>query len=219
MKKLLAASGLVLLMSGAFAETKEQIERHVSNEVFQAAKKNDFVRMNRVTIEGELSSCELEFEYIYRDIRQHKGLPVFVTGSFSAIYDKGKFPAFTLKVNSAVMDMFGEARWKKIKPAFTNITLSGKNLKPYKTADFVCESGGMCSVFVDQTFKLNAYALETKHLEAEVSLSLAKGGMDHTFKLSSLGAPEVARKEIDAFQACNFEILERVLRDIDATPG
>ncbi len=45
-------------------------------------------------------------------------------------------------------------------------------------------------------------------------LSLSKGGMDYTFKLSSLMPAEISGKVLDKFIECNLEILEKVTADL-----
>ena len=205
------------LISGCLAAQtlSKEDEASVKNYVYDQLKKDNFVKLTRVTKEGELASCELEFQNTYRDIRARNGSPVVLTGSFAAMYNKGKFPGFFLKVNAADMNITTQ-KWNNIVPAYLNVIVGKNDFSKFKILDFACESGGKCLAYEDRTFALNLAVMEVVPFDAEIALSLAKGGMDYTFKLSSLMPADVSGKELKKFAECDWEVMEKVAGDLKA---
>jgi hypothetical protein len=208
---------LLLMIAGCIeAQTmSREDEASVKNYVFDKLVKENFVKLNRVTREGDLASCELEFQNTFRDNRARGGSPVFLTGSFSAMYNKGKYPGFSLKVNASDMDIATQ-KWINIVPTYLNVIAGKSDFSNYKIIDFDCESGGKCLGYEDRSLALNLAVISAIPFDAEIVLSLSKGGMDYSFKLSNLMPAEVAKRTLNKFIECNLEILEKVTKDLEA---
>jgi len=153
----------------------DQTKLHIY--LYDEITKQNFVKLNRVTIQGELSACEAEFQYVYRDIRAKKGAPVILTGSFSAIWSDGKVPGFSFKINAAEPNL-KDSTWSITAPPFINITVNNLSFKPYKSIDFICESGGRCVGFSDPEFKINLAIVKANPFDATLTWSLTESGYD-----------------------------------------
>jgi hypothetical protein len=181
--------------------------------LFDELTKQNFVKLNRITKQGELSDCEAEFQYVYRDVRARKGAPVVLTGAYSSTWIPGKIPSFMLKINAAELDM-KETKWNVTAPPYINVNVKNLSFKPYKYVDFVCESGGRCVGFHDQNFKINMAVLETQPFDATLSWSLVENGMDNSVKLSAIGNPLGAKQALEKFFACNLEINQKLIESL-----
>ncbi len=216
MSRLLSA--LILLMISGCIEAQtisREDEASVKNYIYDRLVKENFVKLNRVTREGDLASCELEFQNTFRDVRARGGNPVFLTGSFAAMYSKGKYPGFSLKVNASDMNIATQ-KWINIVPTYLNVVVGKSDFSNYKIIDFACETGGKCLGYEDRSFALNLAVIDTIPFDAEIVLSLSKGGMDYSFKLSSLMPVEVTKKTLNKFIECNLEILKKITEDLEA---
>lgn len=181
--------------------------------MFTELTKENFLKHTRVTRAGNLSACELEFQYVYRDIRARGGAPVVLTGSFSAVWTPGKVPGYSLKINAAEF-LFKERKWSVSAPPFINITVNGVGFIRHKAVDFVCESGGRCAGFQDSSFGLNTTVLKADPFDATLSWSLVEGGMDSSVRLSEIGGKREFLQAAQGFQECNIEINENLVQAI-----
>lgn len=205
----LVVAGVIGLVNGTIAQ-EEALIRSVSEQI----KAQEELRFTRVTREGELASCELTFDTSFRDRRANQGRPVVVMGSIASMYAEGKYPSVTLKVKTNVMDLQGSPPWRPVQPAFADAVIGQLALKPYRVGGFECEGGGLCQMFVDQGMAHYKAILDARRLEIELRLSLAKGGMDQSIKLSSVGPTKAARAALDEYQACTYEVLNKTLADL-----
>lgn len=182
--------------------------------LFTELSKENFLKHNRVTRAGNLSACELEFQYVYRDIRARGGAPVVLTGAFSADWTPGRIPGYALKINAAEF-LFKEQKWSISAPPFINISINEVSFIRHKIIDFVCESGGRCMGFQDSSFGLNTTVLEAIPFDASLSWSLVEGGMDSSVRLSEIGGKRDFPRATQGFQECNLEINENLVRAIN----
>jgi|GEM_PF-7113809 hypothetical protein len=187
----------------------------LNNEIYEKLVKENFIKFNRVTREGVISSCELEFQNTYRDIRAKQGSPIFTVGSFSVNYNKGKNLSYFLKVVPSEIDL-NLQKWNVLKPAYTNISVKNKSLEKYKIADSNCDMGGKCSVYADTELKITTLLVSENVFDSEITLTLNKGGMDYSFKLSSLLPAQNIEKERMKFNNCTIEIIDKVKDDLEA---
>ncbi len=164
---------IVVMISGYVAAQTLSREDEVSvkNYIYDKLVKENFVKLNRVTQEGDLASCELEFQNTFRDVRARGGSPVFLTGSFAAMYTKGKYPGFSLKVNASDRDIATQ-KWINIVPTYLNVTVGKNDFSKYKIIDFICESGGKCLGYEDRSFALNLAVIDVIPFDAGIVLSL-----------------------------------------------
>ena len=204
----LAVMAIAALASSFTAHAQGLSDAEISrlkNYLFDELTKQNFVKLNRVTKQGELSSCETEFQYVYRDVRARQGSPVVLTGSFSSTWTPGKLPSFMYKINAAEMNI-KDTKWTVSAPPFINITVGKKSFKPYQSIDFVCESGGRCVGYTDPKFDINLAVVEALPFDATISWSLSKDGLDNSVSLSEIGSRQQTRKALDNFYECNMEI-------------
>lgn len=214
MKKISIA--LVALTASLVSLAQELSETQIAElqtYLFSELTKQNFVKLNRITKQGELSDCETEFQYVYRDIRARKGAPVVLTGAYTSSWNPGKIPIFMLKINAAELDM-KDTKWNITAPPYINITVKNLSFKPYKYVDFVCETGGRCVGFSDQNFKINTAVLQTYPFDATLSWSLVENGMDNSVKLSAIGNPQIAKQALEKFSACNLEISQKLAESL-----
>jgi len=210
MKKISIA--LVALTASLMSFAQELSETQVAQlqtYLFDELTKKNFVKLNRISKQGELSDCETEFQYVYRDIRARKGAPVVLTGAYSSSWDPGNIPTFMLKINAAELNM-KDTKWNITAPPFINVTVKNLSFKPYKYVDFVCESGGRCVGFIDQKLKINMAVVETHPFDATLTWSLVENGMDNTVKLSTIGNAQSAKQALENFYACNLELNQKI---------
>lgn len=177
--------------------------------LFEELTKENNLKLNRVTRQGELSACELEFQYVYRDVRARKGAPIVLTGSFSASWTPGKIPGYMFKINAAELDTVN-TKWTVTAPPYINVTVKGRSFNPHKSADFVCETGGRCVGYYDKEFGINRSVLEAYPFDAAISWSLTDGGMDTSVDLSRIGDRSNANKALESFYRCNMEINDKL---------
>ncbi len=192
----------------AFKKEITPIASAAGNIVFEKIKKEDFIKFNRGTVQGDLNACELEFQHAYRDVRALSGMPVQLTGSFSVRRVPSKATAFLLKINAAAMETSGVG-WKVMKPKYTNITVTKKSFQSNFLNEFTCESGGRCAVYQDPKWELYAAVLVNPAFDAELGLSLVEGGTDYTFKLSELMPKASALIEQRKFHDCALELAKK----------
>lgn len=215
MTKLLILTTLFFFLSSAQSQPIDKnLENKVIQQVFDELTKQNFVKLNRVTTEGKLASCELEFQYAYKDFRAKKGALVNTTGSFSAMYFSEKTPSYSLKLNAQQLDLLSEQKWQSIEPAYTNIKFKNIDFSKYKTIDFACETGGKCTGYSDNSLKLNLDLASLKEFEPELFFSLSKGGYDNSLKLSTLMPLQKVKTEFNSFRNCHDEILIMVADDL-----
>ena len=215
MKKLLLLTTFIFFLNSAHSQNIDKnLESKVVQQVFEELTKQNFVKLNRVTTEGKLASCELEFQYAYKDFRAKNGALINTTGSFAAMYSSEKTPSYSLKLNAYQLDLLSEKKWNSIEPAYTNIKFKNIDFSKYKTIDFTCESGGRCSGYGDNNLKLNLDLASLKEFEPEIYFSLSKGGYDNLLKLSTLMPIQKVKTEFNNFRNCHDEILIMVADDL-----
>lgn len=215
MTKILLLTAVIFFLNSAQSQNIDKnIENKVTQQVFDELTKQNFVKFNRVTTEGKLASCELEFQYAYKDFRAKNGALIYTTGSFSSMYSSEKTPSYSLKLNAYQLDLLGEKKWNSIEPAYTNIKFKNIDFGKYKTIDFTCESGGRCSGYSDSKLKLNIDMASLKEFEPEIYFSLSKGGYDNLLKLSTLMPIQKVKTEFNSFRICHDEILIMVADDL-----
>ena len=66
---LLTIFALLYLNSGFCENTDSNAETKVNQQVYEQLTKENFVKLNKITREGKLAACELEFQYAYKDFR------------------------------------------------------------------------------------------------------------------------------------------------------
>lgn len=211
---LLVAVGVLGFANGAMAQVPSAQEQALINAVSEQLKAQDVITFSRVTREGELASCEVVFETYYLDRRANQGRPVVVMGSIASMYSKGKYPSVTLKVKTNILDVQGANPWRPVQPTFADAVIGKLALKPFRVADFVCEGGGLCQMFVDKQMGHYKAILDAPRLDIDLRVSLVKGGMDQSLKLGSIGDPKAARAALDGYQACTYEVLNKTIADM-----
>lgn len=215
-KTFLTLAILTASMALSAQQLSESDRTKLQAYLFDELTKKNFVKLNRVTQQGELSACETEFQYVYRDIRARRGEPVLLTGSFSASWTPGKIPSYMFKINAAEFDL-KETKWSITAPAFINVTVNNLSFKPYKSIDFVCETGGRCVGFTDPKLRINTAVVEKYPFDATLTWSLTEGGMDSSVKLSDIGSRQNTRMALENFYSCNLEIIQKLSEYLKAT--
>ncbi len=199
-------------IAGAQQLTREEQEA-VNNYLFEELTKKNFVKLNRVTKEGNLESCELEFQYVYRDNRARLGAPVFLTGSFSSTWTSGKIPGYMYKINANEFSI-KDRKFHVFAPEFIDISVAGESFKAHKSIDFICETGGRCVGFYDKSLNINLVVASTVPFDAQLMWSLTKGGLDNSVFISKIGDRKKTQQELMSFNLCNNEIIEKFTKYI-----
>lgn len=208
----LQAIVLLVVTSGARAQVPNIQEEALIRSVSEQLKLREEIKFTRITREGKLSACEMEFETSYRDRRASQGRPVVVMGAISSVYSDGKYPSLILKIKTHVMDLHGTTPWRPVQPTFADAIIGTTSLKPYRVANFACEGGGLCQGYVDTKMTTYKAILNMQPLDIELRLSLVKGGMDQSIKLADIGNVKIARGVLEDFQTCTFEVLSHSLK-------
>ena len=226
MRKLLIV-GLMLVSSGCvYSESKfSTSEVNKLNEgIYDSVIKKNFIKLNRVTRNGHLDSCELEFQSTFRDIRGVKDgviRTVFSVGNFSVFYSPEKqIIGASLKVIPSVIDIKTQ-KWEALYPPYLDIFINEKGLENYRVAENRCEIGGKCSVYVDKKGGVDLLTSISKArskelpFDGEIKLSLIKDGLDTGFKLSSLTTKEIWEKESWKFTLCTLELTKNLMTGLE----
>ena len=182
--------------------------------VFESLTKENFIKMNRITSGGKLSSCELEYQYAYRDFKSQQGKPVLVVGNFSLMYFKDKNLIFTFKIVPSVGDVLTQ-NWTYKFPEYSDIFFNNQGIEKFKTTEFSCDPRGKCTGYSDKDLDLLKVVLSPQPFDGEVKFSLSKGGMDNTFFFSSLLTKEKSIQERRKFNVCMGEIMNQFVSDLD----
>lgn len=219
-----------LILFSSFTVADEQITNKQVNELnayiydsLSSRKNEKFIKTNRITKEGLLDRCELEFETFYRDIRgQENGIinTVIVMGSFSAMYIKdSSLPSITalLKINPSVININTKS-WDTIRPPYIEIVIDNVGLNSkYTVVEFKCDSGGKCLEYFDKKkgVEILGSILQIQPFDAEVRFALKKGSSDTSFKLSTLSANDISLKERQDFTNCTIELWQIMKSDYE----
>ena len=219
--KLLIMS-LVFLSLSPFAQKLSQKEINTLNlTVYESLAKENSLIMKRKTSEGEVSSCDFEYVYAYRDFNAKQGATVLVQGAFGFMYAKGKLPSFLLKIQPYVSDVTATKdtdMWTFTNPFYVDIFASGKNIKKNQVTEFACENSGVCRVYSDSDGSLAKTLFAPKNLDIEIKFSLTKGGIDNTFEFSQLIPKDKYLIEVGKFMNCSLEIIGRIDKDLQQLP-
>jgi hypothetical protein len=217
--KLLIMS-LVLASFNPFAQKLSQQEiNSINNTVYESLVKENSLVMKRNTSEGEISSCDFEYQYSYRDFFAKQGTTVMVQGSFGFMYVKGKLPGLAFKIQPNVSDVTNtKSPWKVTPPPYSDVFADGKSIKKFLAKEFICETGGICRAYLDTDGSLAQILFEPKNFDIEIKFSLTKGGIDNSFTFSQLISKDKFKAEEASFRTCSNEIFNKVLKDIDQLP-
>lgn len=192
----------------------EKDVNQVNSMVYESLSKENFIKMNRVTSGGKLSSCELEYQYSYRDTRLLRGASVMVVGSFSMMYFKGKNVGYAFKIVPNVSDVKTQT-WNYRHPEYSDVFINGKSIDKFKSTEFKCDPKGKCAGYSDPNLSMTELLLTPTPFDGEVKFSLEKGGMDNSFKFSSLLPKNESDIERRKFNICMFEILDQISKDLE----
>ena len=211
---------LILLIFSCFKVFAEEYDKATINAanqlVYTELKKENYFKLNRVTSNSELSSCEIEFQYVYKDIRENNGAITLLHGSVSSRYNKEKIPGYAIKIVANEVDVSLKNKFRSISPSYINMKLNDINFEKYKAIEFSCGSNGKCIGYGDPTLKLNLKIMNSPIFDPVIYISMKKGGQDHQFRLGDLMEKEKAINEFEKFSICHAEIIEIVAKDIDA---
>jgi hypothetical protein len=191
MNKLTILILLHILTNNADAQSSlEQLNSHVFDGVIQ----QKYIKTNKITQQGVISGCEIEFQTAYRDFRALAGSPVVLMGSFSFLYFKDKNVITpTLKLVPAIID-FENMNWEKVYPPYGEIFIDGYN---------------------DSGMKIIGMIAEKQPFDGEIKISLKAGGMDTSFLLSSIVPEPESTQERNKFSECVFEIVSQAMIDLE----
>lgn len=216
MKKILCLLFGMCVVTGLHAQklTEQQLNQ-VNGVVYDSLSKENFIKMNRNTSGGRLTSCELEYQYSYRDFKSLRGQTVMVVGNFSVMYFAGKNNiVFGFKIVPNVSDVNTQS-WNYQFPPYADVFISNQGIEKYKVREFSCDPKGRCFAYGDANLDLMKLVLTPKPFDAEVKFSLTKGGMDNNFNFSSLLPKDKSEIERRKFNGCMGEILELVANDLE----
>jgi len=185
----------------------------VNSMVYEKLSKESFIKFNRVTSGGNLSSCELEYQFTYRDFKFLKGKPVLVVGSFSMMYFKGKNVGYLFKIIPTVSDVKTQ-KWSYYHPQYSDIFFKNQGIEKYKTIEFECDPRGKCVGYSDPDIKLTELLLSSS-MDGEIKFSLSKGGLDNSFRFSSIMSKQDSDRERNKFNLCMIEVLDQITKDLE----
>ena len=213
---------LVLVSAHSFAQKLSQNEINSLNyTIYQSLAKENSLVMKRKTSEGEVSSCDFEYTYAYRDFNAKQGATVVVQGAFGFYYAKGKVPSYILKLQPYVSDVTASKdkdKWTFTQPFYVDVFADGKSIKKYQMSEFTCENGGVCRSYSDTDGTLANTLFEQKNFDIEIKISLTKGGVDNSFLFSDLVPKKKYLVEAESFMNCSIEIINKIRQDLDNLP-
>ena len=208
---------LICSSSLSFGKLSDDDYKKLETIVFENLKKDNFIKLNRITSGGKLTSCELEFGNIYRDIRSQSGKPVIISGSFSLIYVREKSNLGTfLKIVPSVLDVRTE-KWTQTYPEFLDFKINKNSLEKFRITDFRCgsEERGRCIGYGDPKLDVIKTLISVIPFNGDVVFSLTKGGYDNSFILSNLLPQKESLKVREEFNSCMSEIFNEFIKDLE----
>ena len=217
MIKFLVLILLICSSSLSFGKLSDDDYKKLETIVFENLKKDNFLILNRITSGGKLTSCELEFGNIYRDIRSQSGKPVIISGSFSLIYVKDKSNLGTfLKIVPSVLDVRTE-KWTQTYPEYLDFKINKKSLEKFRITDFKCgsEERGRCIGYGDPKLDVIKTLISVIPFNGDIVFSLTKGGYDNSFTLSNLLPQKESLKVREEFNSCMSEIFNEFIKDLE----
>ncbi len=217
MSKFLVLILLIFSSSLSFGKLSDDDYKKLETMVYENLKKDNFLKLNRITSGGKLKSCELEFGNIYRDIRSQSGKPVIISGSFSLIYVREKSNLGTfLKIVPSVLDVRTE-KWTQTYPEFLDFKINKNSLEKFRITDFRCgsEERGRCIGYGDPKLDVIKTLISVIPFNGDVVFSLTKGGYDNSFTLSNLLPQKESLKVREEFNSCMSEIFNEFIKDLE----
>lgn len=217
MTKTLILVALFFLTPLCYAQLSESDYKKVESTVFESLKNENYLKLNRVTSEGKLSSCELEFGYVYRDFRSQLGKPVIVSGSVSLMISREKRNLLTtLKVVPTIIDVRTE-KMVQAYPEYLDLKINKKSLDKFLLTDFRCgaENKGRCIGYGDGKLDVLKIISSVLPFNADIVFSLAKGGYDNSVTLSTLLPQSESIRVRENFNSCMSEIIGELLKEVD----
>ncbi|MBD9358607.1 hypothetical protein [Methylomonas albis] len=203
---------LYILTSNAFAQSSLE---QLNSTVFDGVIQKNYIKTNKITQQGVISACEIEFQAAYRDFRALSGSPVVLMGSFSILYFKDKSVITpTLKLVPAIMN-FEHMNWDIVYPPYGEIFIGGNGLEKYKATDFKCENGGKCTGYNDSGMKIIGIVAEQHPFDGEIKISLKEGGMDSSILLSSISPEPESTQQRKKFTECILELISQAMSDLE----
>ena len=206
----------ILISSISYSQLSEDDSKKLENIVYESLKKDNNLKMERITTGGNLSSCELDFNYVYRDYRSQSGKPVIVSGSFSLMYFKNKNILYSFKIVPSVLNIKTE-KFNYIKPEYSDFFVFGNGLSKFQKTEFNCDPVGKCVGYPDPNLKITELITSQGPFDGEIKFSFTKGGMDNSFYLSSILPKVESEKVRRQFNNCISELLNIVVNDIKTT--
>lgn len=207
-------SSAMLYCNLSFAEITAEDRDSYNAKLLELAQKQNGIKASRRTVEGKLASCNLDYQFSYRDFAAKQGAVVVVVGAFNNNYFKGKQANYAFKLVPKISNIETQD-WKTIDPAYTDIFIKNKSISKYKSTEFPCESGGKCKGYSDPNLEFTSSLLDTALEDMVVKFSLAKGGLDQEFNLSKLANSKESAKERLIFSQCMLEVLGLLKDDME----
>jgi hypothetical protein len=213
---------LVLVSASPFAQKLSQNEINSLNyTIYQSLAKENSLVMKRKTSQGEVSSCDFEYTYAYRDFNAKQGATVMVQGAFGFLYAKGKLPSYFLKIQPYMSDVTTKDKdkmWILMPLFYLDVFANGKSIKKYQMSEFACENGGVCRVYSDSDGSLAKTVYGPKNFDFEIKFSLSKSGIDNSLVFSDLIPKNKYLVEATNFIECSLEIMNRMEKDLEQLP-
>ena len=203
-----------LFSNFSFAEISQDVRNSGNALILEAVEKQNTLKASKSTVEGKLASCNLEYQFSYRDFKAKQGAVVTVVGQLNAFYFKGKSANYAFKLVPHVSNIETQD-WKTVDPAFVDIYIGKQSLSKYKAVDFKCEIGGKCQGYDDSKFEITEKLLDKNLDDMVIKFSLAKGGLDTEFNLSQIVKPKDSIQERLKFSQCVIEIVGLLKNDLD----
>lgn len=218
MKKIILFVLSLMISSFSFGgKLSDSDYKKVETMLFEDLQKDNYLKLNRITSEGKLTSCELEFGHVYKDFRSQLGKPVLVSGSYSLMYLRDKKNVMTsLKIVPTVLDIKTEKNIQTY-PEYLDLKINKNSLSKYQITDFKCgkENKGRCLGYGDTNLSMLKTVTSVLPFNGDIVFSLTKGGYDNTFTLSNLLPPKESTKVRGEFNSCMSEIIEELIKDLD----
>lgn len=211
---ILCMTFITVFCNFSYAEIPQDVKNSGNALILETVEKQNALKASKGTVEGKLTSCNLDYQFAYRDFKAKQGAVVIVVGQLNAFYFKGKSANYAFKLVPHVSNIETQD-WKTVDPAFVDIYIGKKSISKYKTVDFKCEMGGKCQGYGDSKFEITEKLLDKNLDDMVIKFSLAKGGLDTEFNLSQIVKPKDSIQERLKFSQCVIEIVGLLKNDLD----
>ncbi len=193
--------------------------RKLNQIVKERFDKQRYVKLNRQTRQGLISSCEADFQGALFDTRYEVGSALLVTGSLSLFYAENKAPIYGLKLRvERISDTpNGPKPLEAMDIPYAGFIIDKEAFSAYRLAQQPSDNGYVVVGYGDSDLSITGRLLAKAGLEAvQITFSPQLGGVDLSFTLENFSSAAAIAETDSEFRNCLMEVLSEIQNDMGA---